>query len=574
MKGKKDGGKVLILIVFAFLAGLATILSPCILPVLPIVLSAAVGEGKRRPLGVVAGFILSFTFFTLTLATIVKITHLPGDFLRMLAITLVAAFGVSLLFPQTQLFLEKIFTRFANLVPTSNNTSGFWGGFGVGLSIGVLWAPCVGPILASVITLAVASQVSLAAFFITLAYSLGTALPMLAITYGGRNLLKKIPGLLANTGKIQKVFGVVMIVTAVALFFNLDRKFQNYILQVFPQYGSGLTAFEENDTVKQGLTQLKKTAVPIKAANQKAPDFVGGNNWLNSQPLSLTKELKGKVVLVDFWTYSCINCIRTLPYIKQWYATYKDKDFVIIGVHTPEFEFEKKTDNVAQALKDFGIEYPVVQDNNFSIWNAYGNEAWPAHYLIDKNGFVRYTHFGEGKYVETENAIRTLLDEELIDKPEVDSTYMPQTGETYLGYKRAESYIFENKIELDKAKEYELKMTLPKDGVGLQGNWNVGPESIVTANDDSSLSINFLAKKVHLVMGNVSPSKSGKVKVLLDGKPLPKKYWTTDMNDSGEVTVTQTRKYDVIDLGDDYGRHVLQLIFSENMEAFAFTFGT
>lgn len=575
-----------LLLLFAFLAGLVTILSPCILPILPIVLSGSLSGGKKRPLGIVTGFIGSFTFFTLALATIVQATGVSADSLRLVSVIIIFAFGLSLLLPQTQVLLEKLFSKFAGLAPSNQDKEGFGGGILVGLSLGLIWTPCVGPILASVITLALSSQVGFSAFFITLAYSLGTALPMLGITYGGRNLLNRVPWLLRNTTKIQKGFGVLMMLTALGIFLNVDRQFQSYILEKFPQYGAGLTALEDNELVNRELEKLQNTEgeTSPKNINQLqnmkdnpyilAPDFNQESHWINSEPLSLKEELKGKVVLVDFWTYSCINCIRTFPYLRSWYEKYKDQDFVIVGVHAPEFEFEKETKNVEKAVKDFELTYPVVQDNDFKTWRAYNNRFWPAHYLIDKDGYIRYTHFGEGKYVETENKIRELLGEEAIQEKEEVSERKRLTPETYLGYGRAQSYTNENDIEIDTTKTYQLSKKLPQNAVGLNGDWYVGEENITAQKDGSSLSLDFTANKVFLVMDTAKDQTSpATVTLKLDGEPLPEKYFTVDMNENGEIVISEPRKYDLVDLKEDYGNHVLEITFSSGGEAFAFTFG-
>lgn len=577
---------MLILLLFSFLAGIVTVLSPCILPVLPIVLSGSVGEGKRRPLGIVTGFILSFTFFTLFLATLVSKTGISADALRSLSVIVISLFGISLLFPQLQLWLEKIFSRFANLAPQGTG-DGFKGGLLVGLSLGLLWTPCVGPILASVISLALTGSVSGAAFFITLAYSLGTAIPMLAITYGGRQLLQKVPWLTKNLIKVQQGFGVIMIATGLAIFLNLDRQFQSWILTAFPGYGAGLTQLEEVDLVQQQLDKLQpgniddsKIGKPMNELQEEmfypvAPELIGGTDWLNSEPLTFAGNLKGKVVLVDFWTYTCINCIRTLPHLTQWYQDYQDQGLVIIGVHSPEFEFEKDKDNVLAAMADYGITYPVVQDNDFNIWRAYSNRYWPAHYLVDKEGKVRYTHFGEGKYVETENKIRELLDEAPLSASEGSVDQTPgrrQTPETYLGYQRADAYTLENKLKRDQLATYNYSSLLPQDAVGLKGQWLVTAEHALAQEDQVSLGINFLAQTVHLVL---APEKNtGYVTVMLDGQPLPAQYWTADMDKQGRILVDEARKYDLVDLGEDYGRHTLELVFDQGISAYAFTFSS
>jgi len=569
---------MILLALFAFIAGIVTVLSPCILPVLPIVLSGSVG-GRAKPYGVVTGFIFSFTFFTLFLSSIVQATGLSANALRLFSVVIIVGFGLSLLIPQTQLLLEKMFTVFSRFSPRKQR-SGFFGGILVGLSLGLIWTPCVGPILASVISLAITGSVSGAAAIITLAYALGTGIPMLAIAVGGNKLLQKVPWLLQNTSKIQKVFGVVMIVTGLGIFFNIDRQFQTFILDTFPQYGSGLTSFENNEFVNKQLDKLSgnepadKAILKSEKESSMAPEIIPGGQWFNSEPFTID-EMRGKVVLVDFWTYSCINCIRTLPYLKDWHDTYADKGLVILGVHSPEFEFEKNVTNVQTAIEDFEIEYPVVQDNDFKTWRAYNNRFWPAKYLVDKNGKIRYTHFGEGKYEETENIIRELLGEEPIsefDQPIVTSSKRQQTAETYLGYGRADAYVID--IDEDQLAEYSYEGIVPNDAVSLNGSWLVNEESITAKEPGSRLSLNFQAQQVYLVLEPNKVANPQSVQVLLDGQPLPQKYWTDDMNENGEIAVDSARKYDILDLEDDYGRHTLTLIFDPGISAFAFTFGS
>jgi len=576
---------MLILIVFAFLAGVVTVLSPCILPLLPIILSGTVGEGKKRPFGIVAGFIASFTFFTLALTSIVKATGLPSDLLRNFAIVMIVLFGISLVLPQTQLLLEKIFSTLSRYAPRSSSSSGFRGGFVLGLSLGLVWAPCVGPILASVITLAATSSVTFASVFITLAYALGTAIPMLAIMFGGRQLLQRNQWLLRNTGNLQRGFGVLMVLIGIAMFAQLDRGFQVWLLNTFPQYGAGLTAIENNSLVKQQLTGLAKGGTiesELIPPSRLAPGFDGGGTWINSEPLNLEKDLRGKVVLVDFWTYSCINCIRTFPYLRGWNAQYKDKGLMIVGVHSPEFEFEKKTDNVKRAVKDFKLEYPVVQDNDFKIWTAFKTQAWPQSYLVDKNGYIRYIHIGEGNYDKTEEAIRVLLGEEVLkDTPMTDlSKSQPnpnvfsvrQSPETYLGHARAEAYAADMRIKNDMTVNYPGFQALDLNEVGISGSWMVGSENITAQADGAKLAINFSGKYVYLVM-DTADGKPKNVEIKIDGKVVEPSSLTQDMSSPGVIKVDVARKYDVVTF-PQLGRHVLEMTFEKGTEAFAFTFGS
>lgn len=570
---------MILLLLFAFLAGIVTVLSPCIFPMLPIILAGSVGgEGKSRPLGIVTGFVLSFTFFTLFLSLIVQATGVSADALRVFSIAVIGFFGVSLIFPPAQKVIERAFSFFSRFAPTTQR-NGYFGGVLLGASLGLLWTPCVGPILAAVISLAISGTVSGSAFLITFAYALGTAGPLLAITYGGQEALNRTPWLAKNTRTIQQVFGVIMILTAFAIWQQWDRKFQTWFLQAFPQYGVGLTKFEDTPLIREQLLRFQEGPVNEEMGQPSfelqnrpiAPEIEGGANWLNSEPLTLA-ELRGKVVLIDFWTYSCINCIRTFPYLKDWHDQYADSGLVIIGVHAPEFEFEKNAKNVARALEDFSIEYPVVQDNNFAIWRAYNNRYWPAKYLIDKEGRIRYTHFGEGEYQETENAIRALLGEMPLEtSPERARPRVYQTPEIYLGYQRASNYLPENDIVIDQVKLYTMPTIFPEDSVGLSGGWRVEPEFIEASSQISQLKLKFTAAQVYLVLAPPE-GKSTKVRVLLNGEPLVKDQLTADMNEDGYIAVTEPKKYDLLNL-DNSQQGELTLEMTLGTQAYAFTFG-
>ena len=572
---------MILLILFAFLAGIVTILSPCVLPVLPIILSGTVGGGKRKPFGIVTGFVLSFTFFTLALSTLVAYSGISADSLRTISGFVIVLFGISLILPQFQVFVERFFSRFANIAGGYQHpNAGYFSGVLIGLSLGLIWTPCVGPILASVITLAATSTVNAAAVFITFAYALGTSIPMFMIMMGGRALLQRVPWLLPNTGRIQKGFGILMILTAIGIFFNFDRTFQAYVLDVFPEYGVGLTKFETNQTVQEQLNKLEKSELANIAQNgdqyPMAPDFIPGGEWINSDPLTM-ESLKGKVVLVDFWTYTCINCIRTFPYTKSWYAKYKDQGFVLVGVHTPEFEFEKNLNNVKKAVRDFGISYPVVQDNDYATWKAYRNRYWPAHYLIDANGRIRHTHFGEGEYDQTERMIQELLKEagKQIDDAMVDVSDNTPKGrlspETYLGASRMELYYPSESLPIGR-KEFVLSHKLPKDSFELGGVWKIEEENAV-AESTAILEYNFYADKVFLVLRPETEGSNPKVKVFLDGKSVESTNNGVDVKD-GVVTVDSDRLFELINLRGNPGQHLLRLEFEQpGIEAFAFTFG-
>jgi len=605
---------MVVLLAFAFVSGVITILSPCILPVLPIVLAGGSSGGKARPFGVISGFVVSFTFFTLALSAIVQALGVPADAMRYVAIVLIVLFGIVMLVPKLREGFDIAVSRIAARSggsgagrPPSKPKAGFWGGIPVGLSLGLVWTPCVGPIMASVISLALTQKVDGGSVLVTVAYTLGTAIPMLAIMLGGRALIAKVPGLSKNAGAIQRVFGVVMILMGAALAFQWDRQVQTAILRAFPSYGSGLTAIENAAPVRSALAARSLSGGRNLAGAQSlavsagdvfagapdeapgtdvlgdygaAPRFVAAGPWFNtgaqsggipspSGALSL-ESLRGKVVLVDFWTYSCINCIRTLPYLKSWYEAYKDKGLVIVGVHSPEFAFEKVSANVSRAIRDLSVSWPVVQDNDYAQWNAYGNKYWPAHYFIDAKGRIRYWHFGEGSYAETETVIRKLLAEAgttvnaaLVSAP--DTRLAAITPETYLGYERGKGFASAVDPQPDKAVDYRPARVPGSGEWNLRGKWTITGQYIAPVSS-GSLWLGFEAKDVYLV---AEPSgEGGSIAALVDGAPAAD---TGDLR-AGVIKPDSSRLYHVVTLGTG-GAHVLELDVRGKVRLFSFTFG-
>lgn len=606
-----------VLLAFAFVSGVITILSPCILPVLPIVLSGGVGRGRARPLGVVAGFVVSFTFFTLALTAIVGAIGIPVDALRYVAVGMIVILGLVMIVPQLRDRFELLTSRLAGRVsqkgaktPASSTpgeeprlrAAGFWNGIPVGLSLGLVWTPCVGPIMASVISLALTQQVDGGAIFITLAYTLGTSIPMLAIMVGGRALLTRVPFLSKNTARIQKGFGVVMILVGVAIGFGWDRQFQNAILTAVPGYGAGLTGIEDSTQVLTALDvrdgrdgsqfdvlngERNAEALTISASDRPeggdladygaAPALVAEGPWFNLEELttmngeSLSMEdLKGKVVLLDFWTYSCINCVRTIPYLRSWYDAYKDDGLVIIGVHTPEFEFEKNPTNVEKAIGELGVTWPVVLDNSWVQWRAYSNRYWPAHYFIDATGRVRYYQFGEGKYDIAEQVIRDLLEEAgAVDLyrtvSNVQRSNSARTPETYLGYGRAKGLQTTTPVVPNSFAEYNPSLVPGNGEWTLEGSWNISREFIIPESA-GALEIGFNAKNVFLV---IEPGEEGgQVEVFVDGKTPA----NTDDVRRGMLYPSESRLYQLVGTRRA-GEHILRLEVEGELRLFAFTFG-
>ncbi len=539
-----------ILLLFSFLAGFITILAPCIWPLLPIVLSASAGQGRRRPLGITLGVMTSFTIFTLSISYLEKIFHFDANVFRLIAVIVIGLLGVAMIIPALgtafENFINRILSPFQNKLQKKG--SGFGAGYTTGFSIGLVWAPCAGPILATIATLAATQAVDTRVVLVTLAYVFGLGIPLFILSLAGSKLFGRVRQFTKYTGIIQQVFGGIMIIAAVLIYTNYDKVIQIKILEAFPSYGQFLNKFEHNDVVTEQLDELRGKQYKKQAV---APEFAGIVQWLNSDPLTV-QGLRGKVVLIDFWTYSCINCVRTLPHVTGWYEKYKNNNFVIVGVHTPEFAFEKDVNNVRQALRQFNIKYPVALDNDYGTWKAFQNRYWPAKYLIDANGTIRRTHFGEGQYDEMEEAIRALLKEEgqvLTADTGTNTDATPKyerTPETYLGSKRANGL------------------------VAYDGVWETGEES-VTAQKNAGLEIYFKAAKVFLV---ISPKQKGdQIKVFLDDKAVDSTNAGQDVAD-GVVTLSEERLYHLIDLKGQVEDHVLRLEFQqEGIKAYAFTFG-
>jgi cytochrome c biogenesis protein CcdA/thiol-disulfide isomerase/thioredoxin len=583
-----------LLILFGFVAGAATALSPCVLPVLPVALSAGATGGRQRPLGIVAGLALSFTFATVALVYVISALGLPNDLLRKLAIVVLLAFGLTLMIPPLAARLEAWISRFASRAGVARaRGDGFWSGTAVGASLGLVYAPCAGPILAGVITVSASQSFDAGRLAVALSYGIGSAVVLYFLMLGGRRALAP----LARRGAgLQIAMGAVMVVVALAMLRNYDIRFQNTIASDLPSILVNPSEGLENmDSAQAALADIRGESahgVGARAASApqptagagghldlpvlgQAPEFVDNQRWFNTpgdRPLTL-RGLRGRVVLVDFWTYSCINCIRTLPYLKAWDERYRRDGLTIVGVHTPEFPFEREASNVEAAIRENGIRYPVVQDNDQATWNAYGNQYWPAEYFIDAEGRVRYVHFGEGEYGEKEQVIRDLLAEagRRVSGKEtrvhaVAPSATATTPETYLGAARAER--FTNPMLSPGLHDFSAPASVPANEFAYRGRWRIALDS-ATAAAGASLDLNFGARRVYLVLG--SPGRDRKLGVLLDGKPISGAAAGADVH-GGAVTVTGQRLYNLVDL-PRVGHHVLTLEPEAGVTGYAFTFG-
>ena len=575
---------MLLLSLFAFLAGAGTALSPCSLPVLPALLSASATGGRRRPFGIVLGLAATFSLTIVGLAQVVDGVGLGTSLTRDLAIAALLLFGLALLIPAVGARLEAPLSRLSRLGPKRAG-DGFVSGLGVGAALGFVHAPCAGPVLAAVIAVSAASGSTVV---LGLAFSAGTAATLLVVALTGRRFLGRFAGLRGGR-RLQRGLGAVLVLTAVAMVLSLDVRFQERLATSLPAFVINPTsALERSGAVEGRLAELRGApkfasttrdddaagaeatpgapeakALPVLG---RAPEFTGVTRWLNGAPVSVAGQVaSGKVTLIDFWTYTCINCLRTVPYLRAWNDRYATKGLTIVGVHAPEFSFEKKTANVEAAIRRLGLKYAVAQDNDMATWSAWGNQYWPAKYLIDAEGNVRYAHFGEGDYAETEKAIRSLLAEagrtglatDEAKPADVDVAFEGATPETYLGTERAKG--FTTRLKEGAASYPRAPAALEPNTFALSGRWRVGPQSS-TALRDARIDARFSAKSVFLVLAPPSSGRAGRVRVLLDGRP------------TRTIDVRSQRLYTLAELREP-GEHRLTLEVSAGTAAYAFTFG-
>jgi cytochrome c biogenesis protein CcdA/thiol-disulfide isomerase/thioredoxin len=548
-----------LLLLIGFVAGAITAVSPCVLPVLPIVLAGGAAGERRRPYAIIAGLIASFTVFTLTATALLSALGLPQDTLRNAAIALLFLLAASLLVPRIGLLIEAPFARLGG----RRGGGELGGGFVLGVSLGLVFVPCAGPVLATVTVLAAQHRIGFETVLLTLFYALGAGVVLLLVAIGGQRVAKRLR---AGRRWFRPALGAIMAGAAFAIVFNLDQTLQTDLgsyTSVLQRHTEQSSAAASRLASLRGGGGLPKPR-PSKQPNVNLPDygtapnFQGIADWLNTpsdRPLSIGG-LRGKVVLVDFWTHSCINCLRTLPHLRAWYSAYHRYGLQIVGVHTPEFAFEHVLSNVRDAVGRLGVTWPVALDNNYSTWTAYANQYWPADYLVDKTGQIRSIHFGEGDYANTESEIRALLGLKSSQTSTPDlTTPVPTTPETYLGPDRLDRGRLVNApVVTGRPHRYTLAPALSLDSISYGGQWTLSGQ-MALAGTGARLELEFHASNVYIVLGG-----NGRVTTLLDGKPL------------GSIAVTQDRLYTVFSsTSPRIGR--LELRFTSGVQAYSFTFG-
>ena len=567
------------LLIGAFLAGILTVLAPCVLPLLPVIIGGSISgdtKDRRRPVLIAVALAVSLLVFTLLLKVTTVLIHVPQQAIVYFSGGIVVVLGILTLFPN--LYLEVMgrlgleHRALALLGRGEKNSSDVFGPIITGAALGPVFSSC-SPVYAYILATVLPAHFA-EAFIYMIAYVLGLALVMLAIGSYGQKLVARIRFASNPTGSFQRGLGVIFMIIGILIITGTGTKLQTYV--------ANHTAFDfDSFSAKLLPASSHKTnnSSFYNVASYKAPEFTGIQGWINSNPLTL-QQLKGKVVLVDFWTYTCINCIRTLPYTEGWYTEYKDAGLVVIGVEAPEFSFEKVPANVAAAVKSDKLTYPIAIDGNLATWNAYQNEYWPAEYLIDKDGNVRRQDFGEGNYQANEKAIRSLLlaGTTAATAPKLPTklfaggsdpvvTNASQTPETYLGANRQDAYVGSPDYGTQETQTYTFAKSLEQNQWSLSGSWEVSGDEI-TARGGSKLRLNFASKNVYIVAD--AGSESHTVGVNLNGQPITNNAGA-DVNNS-QVVINQSRLYTLASF-PDFTTGTLELDVPDGTNLNVFTFG-
>jgi cytochrome c biogenesis protein CcdA/thiol-disulfide isomerase/thioredoxin len=576
----------MLLFILAYAGGVLTILSPCILPVLPFVFARAEQPFVKSGLPLLLGMALTFSL-------VASLAVLGGDWAvhanqygRIAAMVLLTIFGVTLLFPSlAEHFTKPLVALGARLSKKSDDEKQSGGQVGpsfvLGIAVGLLWAPCAGPILGLVLTGAALQGTKGNTTLLLLAYALGAATSLAVALFAGGRVFAAMKRSLGAGEWIRRALGVAVLLGVAAIATGLDTG-------LLTKLSLASTTGLEQSLLKRVRPGAETKTVAVSGSDLPSegmmPSLAGANAWLNSPPLT-TERLRGKVVVVDFWTYSCINCLRALPYVEAWAQKYKDHGLVVIGVHSPEFAFERDLNNVKRAVSDLGVTYPVANDSGLVIWRAFNNSFWPAHYFVDAEGRIRHHHFGEGGYDESERVIQTLLAEAgNRDVPggivtpnakgaEAASNYRDvQSPETYIGYARAEHFA-SGTVVRDSAHAYDGPAMPQLNEWGLGGTWTVGAESAALQRAPGKIVFRFHARDLHLVLGAGADGKPVRFRVKIDGAE-PGNAHGVDTDATGAGTVTEMRLYQLVRESGDVKDHTFEIEFLDpGVRAFSFTFG-
>lgn len=582
------------LLFLAYLGGILTVLSPCILPVLPFVFARPDQPFRKSGLPLLCGMAATFTLVA-SLATVGGAWAVRANqFGRVAALILFGVFGLTLLFSSLAERLSRPLVQLGSKLSGNLDSSpSLLNSFVLGIGTGLLWTPCAGPILGLILTGAAVSGASPHTTILLLVYAAGAATSLaLALLAGGRVFAAMKRSLGADLW-IRRILGVAVLAGVAAVAFGVDHGVLTRLSL------ASTSSFEQRLVALAGPSKSESPPMKVDAnpammmsaggnsagAPDALPDLSGATAWINSPPLT-PESLRGKVVVIDFWTYSCINCLRSLPYIQAWYDKYKESGLVVIGVHTPEFPFEKDEANVRKAVRNLGVDYPVAMDNDYRIWRGFNNRFWPAHYFIDATGRIRYHHFGEGNYEESEAWIRSLLEERnhqpppnsvmkiaAIGSEAASDLQTVQSPETYIGYIRAKDFASPDGFNEDDAQLYRAPARLELNEWALIGRWKDESQIATALSVPAGIVYRFHARDLHLVLGPGSDGKPIRFRVTLDGKP-PGDDHGVDTDANGYGIVTESRLYQLIrQKGGTRDRAFRIEFLTPGVQAFAFTFG-
>lgn len=567
----------MILFLLSLLAGVLTVLAPCTLPLIPVIVGSSSTEGKNtaKALRIVFTLALSVILFTLVLKFSTALINIPQSTWSLISGVIIILFGLVSVFPsfwENLPFIPSLFTNSNKLLGVGYKKENYLGDFIIGASLGPVFTTCSPTYF--IVLATVLPQSFFTGLIYLFAYAFGLAISLLVLSVLGQKIIDRVGNISDTHGLFRKILGFVFIILGLLIIFGVDKKIEKAILE---------TGFFDITKIEQRLLKLNENSSDVNLNDSKkdgiaeggrvtlktpiAKEIINPSGYINTEGKPITiGEFRGKkVVLLDIWTYSCINCQRTLPYLKAWHEKYKDKGLVIIGLHTPEFAFEKVKSNVEDAVKRFGVSYPVVMDNNYSTWTAYGNQYWPRKYLISGNGEIVYDHIGEGKYEETERAIqKALLDLNKdvvvngISTPSEVVQYDPRkvkSPEIYFGASRNE-YLANGRSQVLGQQVLTLPKAFDLNMLYLEGSWNFYPEYVVS-NSPAKIFYKYDSKNVYMV---ASSDKGQTITVYVDGKKVK------------DIYIKENKLYNIVE-GVDYGQHELLIETPGGLNAFTFTFG-